>query len=220
MDAIKCIESRKSIRGFKPESVDRARLTRLLDIAKRSPSYKNSQPWEVLILSGDKKEALSKKLVQLLHDGVEPAPDLAAPVDWPPAEGARIDSMLNKRSKILGVDLTAPVIVKRSKEANFNFYGAPHVIYLYQEASLSEWSLFDLGLFTQSLMLAAHAEGLATVPQAFATDYAKEIKDFLSIPAEKRLVLGVSIGYPDWEAPINQFESERVETDELVRWLE
>jgi nitroreductase len=220
MDAIECIESRKSIRGFKSNAVDRTLLMSLIDTAKCSPSYKNSQPWEVIILSGEKKAALSKRLVQLLHDDVEAKPDLVAPVSWPPTEGARIESMLSKRSKILGVDITAPAIVKRSKEANFNFYAAPHVIYLYQEASLSEWSLFDLGLFAQSLMLAAHAHGLATVPQAFATDYAQEVKAFLSIPAEKRLVLGISIGYPDLDAPINQLKSERVETDELVRWLE
>jgi len=220
MDAIECIESRKSIRSFKPEPVDKVLLSRLIDIAKRSPSYKNSQPWEVLILSGDKRAALSKKLLQLLHDDIEPSPDLAAPEHWPAAEAARIGNMLSSRSKAMGVDITTPAMVKRSKEANFNFYGAPHVIYLYQDGSLSDWSLFDLGLFAQNLMLAAHASGLATVPQAFATDYAKYVKNFLSIPAGKRLVLGLSIGYPNMDAPINQLKSERVGGDEIVTWLE
>lgn len=220
METITCIESRKSIRNFKPEPVDRALLTRLIDAAKRSPSYKNSQPWEVLILSGDKKRALSEKLIQLLNRGAEPSPDLPAPEHWPTAEAGRIKHLLSSRSKILGVDLTSPAMIKRSKEANFNFYGAPHVFYLYQDASLSNWSLFDLGLFAQNLMLAAHAKGLATVPQAYITDYAKEVKDFLSIPEGKRLVLGLSIGYADMDAPINQFSSERAETDEIVTWLE
>ena len=66
----------------------------------------------------------------------------------------------------------------------------------------------------------ATAKGLGTVPQAFATDYAKDIKKFLSIPETKRLVLGMSIGYADMESPKNALRTERVETDELVKWIE
>ncbi len=118
------------------------------------------------------------------------------------------------------MDLSAPEIVKRSKKANFRFYGAPHAIYLFQESSLSPWSLFDMGLFAQSLMLAAHAVGLGSVPQAFVTDYAREVKKFLAIPATKRLILGISIGYPDLRSPVNAFRTDRVGTDELVKWIE
>ena len=220
MDAIECIKSRKSIRSFKPEAVPKALLSSLIDSAKCSPSYKNSQPWEVIVLSGDKKQALSEHLVAILHSGAEPTPDLPEPQQWPQTQQERISHLLTTRSKILGIDLTDPAVIRRSKEANFNFYNAPHVIYLLQDASLSDWSLFDLGLFAQSLMLAANAHGLGTVPQAFAVDYAQQIKAFLSIPAGKRLVLGISIGYPDWNAPINQFKSERAATDEIVTWLE
>ena len=69
-------------------------------------------------------------------------------------------------------------------------------------------------------MLAAHAKGLATVPQAFATDYAKEVKECLEIPASKRLILGLSVGYPDMESPVNAYRTERSETGEICRWLE
>jgi nitroreductase len=69
-------------------------------------------------------------------------------------------------------------------------------------------------------MLAANANGLATVPQAFATDYAQDVKKFLSIPETKRLVLGISIGYPAMESPVNAYRSERAETDEIVKWIE
>ncbi len=50
MDTIKCIETRMSIRQFKPEPVDRALLTEVIATAQRAPSYKNSQPWEVMIV--------------------------------------------------------------------------------------------------------------------------------------------------------------------------
>ena len=85
---------------------------------------------------------------------------------------------------------------------------------------MTPWSLFDLGLFAQSLMLSAHARGIGTVPQAFATDYAQDIKKFLSIPENKRLVLGISIGYPDPASPVNVFRTTRVDIAEIVRWIE
>jgi nitroreductase len=100
------------------------------------------------------------------------------------------------------------------------YYDTAASLYLYQDASLPPWSLFDLGLFAQSLMLAAHDRGLGTVPQAFATDYAQDIKEFLGIHATKRLVLCISIGYPDRESPANAFRTDRVGTEEIVNWME
>ena len=220
MDAIECIRTRMSIRKFKPEPVPEQVLLEVINVAKWSPSYKNTQPWEAIILSGERKEALSKMLIGLLENGTEPRPDLEAPTSWPAAESARIDHLFKTRAASTGVDLSDPANVKKGKKANFRFYGAPHAIYLFQDASLTLWSLFDMGLFAQSIMLAAHANGLGTVPQAFVTDYAQDVKEFLSIPDTKRLVLGLSVGYPDMESPVNAFRTDRAETDEIVKWIE
>lgn len=220
MDAIECIQSRRSIRKFTTDSVPQEDLKELIEIAQWSPSYKNTQPWELAVISGAKKEALSKVLVELLEKNATPTPDLAAPLSWPDAEQERIDYLMNKRKELTGLDLTAPEMVVKAKKANFNFYYAPHAIYLFQDASLSEWSIFDMGLFAQSLMLAANAKGLATVPQAFATDYAKEVKECLGIPASKRLILGLSVGYPDMKSPVNAYRTERSNCDSICQFME
>jgi nitroreductase len=220
MDAVTCLKGRMSIRGFKPEPVPRSLLQEVFDLARWSPSYKNSQPWEVLLLSGERKEALSREMIRLLEAGAPNTPDLAAPDEWPPAEEAKINHLYQSRKEAMGIDLGDPEVIRKAKKANYSFYGAPHAVYLFQEKTLSQWSLFDLGLFAQSLMLAAHAKGLGTVPQAFVTDYAREIKEFLGIPASKRLVLGLSLGYPNPAAPINQFRTDRSSVEDFVRWLE
>lgn len=220
MEADNCLKGRKSIRGFRPEPVPRALLQEVFDLARWSPSYKNSQPWEVLVVSGERKEALSREMLRLLEAGAPNSPDLAAPEGWPPAEEAKINQLYQSRQEATGIDLRDPKVVRKARKANFAFYGAPHVIYLFQDKSLSQWSLFDLGLFAQSLMLAAHAKGLGTVPQAFVTDYAREIKEFLGIPASKRLVLGLSLGYPDPDSSLNQLRTDRVPVEDFVRWLE
>ncbi len=219
MDALACIQTRMSIRQFKPEPVDRQLLADVVATAQRAPSYKNSQPWEVLIVSGKKKEELASLLIGLLEQGEPPCPDLETPQTWPPAEQARINALFQKRKEATGIDLAAPKMILRAKKANFRFYNAPHGIFLYQDGSLSSWSILDLGLFAQSLMLAAHAQGLGTVPQAFAVDYGAQTKEFLGIPATKRLVLGMAIGYPDWEASVNQLRTDRVELEEVLTWV-
>ena len=109
-------------------------------------------------------------------------------------------------------------MILKAKKVNFRFYGAPHGIFLFQDSSLSQWSLFDLGLFAQSLMLAAHASGLGTVPQAFVTDYARDVKKFLDIPESKRLILGMSVGYPDMDDPANGLRTDRSPVDEIAQF--
>jgi nitroreductase len=220
MDAVECIRTRMSIRKFKPEPVPMTLLKAVVDTAKWSPSYKNTQPWEVAIVSGKKKEELSKILIGLVENRTKPSPDIPEPQSWPSVIEARIDALMKKRSELTGVDLYSLDALRKAKIVNFQFYGAPHGIFLFQDSSLPTWSIFDMGLFAQSLMLAAHAYGLGTVPQAFVTDYSRNIKEFLGIPEGKRLVLGISVGYPDLESPVNQFRTDRIETDEILRFVE
>lgn len=220
MDAIQCIKERMSIRRFKPDPVPKETLMEVLEAARWSPSYKNSQPWEVVLVSGKKKEELTSMLLELLEKDEKPAPDLPEPTFWPEAEARRIEALMVKRAKAFGRDLLDPAALREAKKANFSFYGAPWGIFLFQDKSLSLWSLFDIGLFAQSLMIAAKAKGLGTVPQAFLTDYAAHVKRFLGISESKRLVIGISIGYPDLDSPENSIRSDRSPLSEFVRWVE
>jgi nitroreductase len=220
MDVIECIKSRMSIRKYKHEPVPKELLEKIIDMARWSPSYKNSQPWEVVVISGEKKKELSEFLVGLLEKGEEPCPDMPEPDSWPPAIEARISELMQKRCEISGIDMSAPDVRKKAKIANFRFYGAPHGIFLFQDAGLTPWSILDIGMFSQTLMLAAHACGLGTVPQAFLTDYAMHVKKFLGVPQSKRLVLGVSVGYADIAAPINSFKPGRAGTAEIAQFVE
>lgn len=221
MDAIECIKTRMSIRKFRPDPVPKETLTNILETALRSPSYKNSQPWEAVFVSGRKKEELTGLLTGLLDKGTVPAPDLPEPRAWPPEIDARIKQHFSKRTTFLGIDVSEmKIYMKMAKLANFRFYGAPHAIFFFQDSSLTLWSILDMGMFAQSLMLAAHANGLGTVPQAFLTDYSHEIKDFLGVPDSKRLMLGMSIGYPDSGDRANSYRSKRVDVSDIMRWLE
>jgi hypothetical protein len=38
------------------------------------------------------------------------------------------------------------------------------------------------------------------------------------LPDSKLVVLGISIGYPNWDDPVNQFHSDRALLGEVARW--
>jgi nitroreductase len=53
MDAIEAIQRRTSIRRFRPESVPRATIERLLECAVRAPNHKLTEPWRFAVLLGE-----------------------------------------------------------------------------------------------------------------------------------------------------------------------
>jgi len=77
-----------------------------------------------------------------------------------------------------------------------------------------------MGMFAQSLMLAAHSRGLGMIPQIYLTYYPSDVKKFLQIPESKRLVLGLSIGYPDPKDKVNSYRSDRVPVGKIIKWIE
>jgi len=44
------------------------------------------------------------------------------------------------------------------------------------------------------------------------------LRRVLGIPDSKVIVLGISVGYPDWDDPVNQFRSEREPLDSVSTW--
>ena len=105
---------------------------------------------------------------------------------------------------------------------NYRSFGAPVVLYLYLESHLvtgASGAYVDLGIFLQSLMLAALEEGLATCPQQALAEYPQIVKRRLGIGDDCILLCGIALGYEDTNAPINQYRTPRVELAEFVRYF-
>ena len=80
--------------------------------------------------------------------------------------------------------------------------------------------IFDMGLFAQNLILAAHSLGVGSCLQASLTQYAPEIKQFFDIPESKKLIICISLGYPDEKAKLNTYRSLKQKPDEFTKWIE
>lgn len=63
----------------------------------------------------------------------------------------------------------------------------------------------------------AHASGRGVCPQAVPSAHPERIRDMLGVPERIAIVLAISLGYPDSEAPVNRYRSERRDIEEFVR---
>jgi nitroreductase len=55
---------------------------------------------------------------------------------------------------------------------------------------------------------------------AAIVNYPEIVRELFSVPENKRLVMGVALGWPDPEAPVNRFERRRGTLEEFVRWVQ
>ena len=220
MEILEGIKTRRSVRGFKSKSITKGVMKKILQAVSNSPSYTNTQPWEVVVVSGEKKNELGRRLLELARAKALTSPDLPMPKGWPPALEERSREHGARRLSTLGVARDDEEGREKLRLMNFEFYGAPCAVFLFIDGSLGEWSIFDMGLFAQNLILAAHSFGVESCLQASVTNYALEIKQFLDIPESKKLVICISLGYPDEKAKLNTYRSLKQKPDEFTKWYE
>jgi nitroreductase len=99
---------------------------------------------------------------------------------------------------------------------NFEFFGAPVAMFFYLDRQMQPGQWSDLGMFIQSLMLAATEQGLATCAQEAWAIWHKTIGEFLQAPPEHMLFCGLALGHADPDAPINRLRTDRAPLEEFV----
>jgi nitroreductase len=216
MELLDGIKTRRSYRSYKSIPIPSELIDSVLEAAGRSPSFTNTQPWEIAVVSGAKKDDLSRVLCGLVDSKTPANPDIPMPTLWPSELERRARDHGARRFRALGIERENEQQRNGLRMMNFEFYGAPSVVFIFIDSSLTSWSIFDAGLFAQSFCLAAHAVGLGTCLQAALASYPDAVRQFLGLPKTRQLVIGISIGYPDLTARINTYQSTRVDLNEFV----
>lgn len=219
MDVIDAIRDRKSIRGFLPDPVPKDILAKVLELALRSPSAENGQPWEMTVVTG---EALDN----IRHENVR---KLNARDPFNPEVQMHIHAGVYKqRHMVLAAQLYGLMDIAREDrekriawvQRGFRFYDAPAAIILTASNSLDESpTQFDLGCLAQTVCLSALGHGLGTCIAGQGVLYPEVARRFCRIPDTERIVMAIAIGYPDPEFPANALESTREPLDKVVTWL-
>jgi len=221
MDVVETLKRRKSTRAFLPCSVDREVIEQILAAARQAPSGANTQPWQVAVVSGERKRQLQQRLERAFRDGAAAGMDyLYYPTEW--------SEPYRSRRRECGLQLyNALHIQRQDKErqreqwaANYRAFDAPVALFFFMEAGLQTGSFLDYGMFLQSLMLAAVEQGLATCPQAALAEYPAIVKQALGYPDNSILICGMALGYEDSDAPVNQYRTGRQEVEAFTRWFE
>lgn len=203
MNVSEILQTRRSCRAFKPDPVDQDMLLAVLNDALRTPSWGNTQPWEIFVAGGEVLKEINQAYLANTKNHIPMSPDIPHPKSYPPAAKEHIKEFM------AGVSLVAEDAVKLFGELNQKFFYAPAVIYLCMDKGLATWSMFDLGALSQSIMLAAAESGLATIPAVTLVHYPEILRNKLGIPDNFSIVIGIAIGYEDKHHPINKFKSAR-----------
>lgn len=205
------IRSRRSVRAFRPDPVDRALVERLLELAARAPSGTNMQPWRAYVVTGAARDRLCDALVAAHAD---PAADHASEYAYYPERF--FEPYLARRRKV-GLDLYGLVGIAKGDLArmheqharNFRFFGAPVGLVFTIDRRLAIGSWLDYGGFLQTFMIAARAHGLDTCPQAAFAPYHRVLRERLPIGDGEVVVCGMALGHADEGAPENRLATER-----------
>jgi nitroreductase len=213
------IRERRSVRAFASMPVPRATVAAILDVAACAPSGTNTQPWQVIALAGNAKQALCKRVLHAYHH--EPGQHRPE-YDIYPSEF--VEPYLGRRRRngfelyaLLGIAKGDKDAMHRQHARNFTFFDAPVGLIFTVDRRMTRSSWVDYGMFMQNIMLAARARGLDTCPQMAWATYPRILTEVLEIPDHQMVVCGMALGYADTQAAENRLRSAREPVEGFAR---
>lgn len=204
------LAERWSCRGFLEREVPPHVLSRLLGMAQRSPSWCNTQPWHLTVLQGAATDRLRDDFVRHAMENAE-TPDIPFPERYNGVHQERRRECAWQLYEAVGVEKGDREASARQATENFRFFGAPNVAILTTDADLGVYGTVDCGIYVAHFLLAAQSLGLGAIAQAALASHSEFLRERLSLPTNRKIVLGISFGYPDHDHPANGFRTYRAD---------
>lgn len=213
------LAQRYSCRGFLPQQVARPTIERILELAQRTASWCNAQPWQVTVASGAATDRFRDALYR--HATSNPADaDIPFPREY---RGVYL-----ARRRECGFQLYDSVGIKRGdREAsgrqgleNFRLFGAPHVAIVTSDEALGVYGAVDCGAYVSTFCLAARSVGVATIAQAAIASQSKFVRRHFGLGDDRLVVCAISFGYEDAAHPANGFRTRRAAVAETATWVD
>jgi len=215
------IRQRISVRKFLSTPVPEAQVRSLLDTARWSPSGGNLQPWKVIAVAGAERAAVIELARAILASAAGSPPreqgsDLVYPPNlWEPYRSRRYQ---------VGEDMYALLGIGREDRAgrlaqvarNFEFFGAPVGLFFVIDKRMGRGQWAHLGMFMQSLALAALEQGLGSCMQEFWGTIRDSLHQHFALPETDLIYCGMALGYADPAAAVNRLRSARAAVDEFA----
>lgn len=228
------IRQRRSVRDFLPTPIPNEVLYAVLDEVRWSPSWSNTQPYRIAIASGPVRDKLAVELTARFDAGMKavaggmlgklkafitrqglPDGDVKVDFEYPESLLARRRATGFGLYKLLGIERHDRAARNAQMRRNFEFFGAPTVIFVFVHRGLREYSVLDAGIFLQTFMLSAQAHGLSTCAQGALATWASPVRAAFDVPEEYKLICGVSVGYAS-DHKVNTFNPGRADIAEMI----
>jgi len=213
------VSSRRSVRAFLPDPVDQKLIRKLFALAASAPSNCNTQPWLPHVVSGAKRDLMRDALMKTIGEGERQ-------LDFP-YEGKYYDVYRQRQLEIgimryqaIGVTREDTTGKRQAFLRNLEFFGAPHVAFIFMPDWADIREAVDVGMYAQTLMLSMHAHGISSCPQTILGYNADVVREQLDIDPSEKLLFGISFGYKDKTSPENQVRPSRVTLSESTLFYE
>jgi nitroreductase len=214
------LHERYSVRAFLPQPVPRETIQHVLTTAQRTASWCNSQPWQVLIASGEARERFRKLIYAEAASGAGDDHDFPAPREY---RGVYLERRRESGFQLyntLGIARGDKAAYAKQALENYNFFDAPHVAIIHTDEALGIYGAIDCGAYVANFMLAAQALGLGTIPQAALARHSRLIRRHFKLGDDRRVVCGISFGYADHGHKVNSYRTSRASVADTVSFVD
>ena len=211
---------RYSCRAFLPDPVPRQTIERILTAAQRTASWCNSQPWQVVIASGEAKEKFRRAIYAEASSGAPEDGDFPFPREYLGVYLERRRESGFQLYNTLGIARGDRMAYAKQALENYNFFGAPHVAIVHTDEALGVYGAIDCGAYVGNFLLAAQALGLGTIPQAALARHSGLIRRHFKLGDDRRVVCGISFGFPDQDHKINSYRTSRASIPDTVTFVD
>lgn len=214
MNVDEALKARISVRAFKPDALPEALVREILDVARYAPSGGNLQPWNVIAVAGAERDAVVA-LAQANLPGAEDDRPVYPPNLWEPYR--------TRRYKV-GEDMYALLGIGRDNKParlmhlaqNFTFFGAPVGLFFVIDRRMGHAQWAHLGMFMQSVALAAIARGVSSCMQEAWARMRAPLHAHFALRESDMVYCGMALGYADPDRPVNSLRSDRAPVDEFA----
>lgn len=205
-------------RKFTNRKLQEKTIAGIVKMAQQSPSLLNSQPWRAYVLMGDALSKFKATSAKKIDDKEAAHEDFASmlSLDWDTYPSRNMATMGASQSFFFRNKL------QLFNDANKTMFNAPAIIFLTVPKKSPAWSVFDLGIFAQSIMLLAINRGLGVMPAHSMVSYPELVREYAQIPDDEAVGMAIAVGYIDKNAEINdpKFIPKRVPFNEIYKVVE
>ena len=221
MEFDEVVQGRRSIRGYKPKPVPRKVLEEVLELAIRSPSSMNTQPWHLYVVSGEVLDRIRKENTERNLAGVAPSREIRS-------HGA-YEGEHRKRQIEIAIQLFQAMGIERDDAERrqdwvlrgFRQFDAPVSVVVTYDKDLKGGDIaqFDCGAIVNALVTAAWSRGLGAVINSQGIMQSPVVREHAGIPDDQVIMICVAMGYPDDDFPANAVVSKRRSVAEVASFV-